>query len=103
MDKKRELHFFFGGNAKAFSRRKEWESCLIFLAVLRIWFFDINNGIHFYILFTFFLDEKSNKKIKNERHILFLCAPKASPLFAIKTKFRSVRPHPPHLPKYELT
>ena len=46
----------------------------------------------FFILFTFFLDEKSNKKIKSERQILFLHAQKAHALIAVKIKFHTVHP-----------
>ena len=35
--------------------------------ISKIGFSCIISGIHFFILFTFFLDEKSNKKIKSER------------------------------------
>jgi hypothetical protein len=50
----------------------------------------------FYFYLLFFLDEKSNKKIKSERQILFLFALKACALIAIKIKFHTVRSHPPH-------
>ena len=48
--------------------------------------------------------KKITKKIKDERHILFLCAPKASPAICYKNKIplRSSTPTA-RLTKYELT
>ena len=50
----------------------------------------------FYFLLTFFLDEKSNKKVKHERQLPNLHAQKAFALFAVNCVVRSVRARPPH-------
>ena len=50
----------------------------------------------FYFLLTFFLDEKSNKKVKHERQLPNLRAQKAFALFAVNCVVRSVRARQPH-------
>jgi hypothetical protein len=45
-------------------------------------------------MFSFLLDQKRNKKVKNERQLQVLVCPHANSFIALKLAVRTVRPHP---------